>query len=80
MNERNELTGSEVIEINMNRIYSQAWLEPTENGYKGMSHTVEIAPDGETIRNEVKPTGLEWVWETQTKPTLLERIKRFFLQ
>ncbi len=54
-----------IIELNLNTIYSESWLEATPDGFRGMHHTREVTPEGRVIRDETGPTGLVARW---TKP------------
>lgn len=66
------------IRANLNPICSHAWLEPTENGYRGMSRTQKYDPFGNLISDKTKPTGLRLEYERPQKLSLFARIKNFF--
>lgn len=66
------------IRANLNPICSHAWMEPTENGYRGMSRTQKYDPFGNLISDETKPTGLRLEYERPRKLSLFARIKNFF--
>jgi hypothetical protein len=70
--------GLVTIRTKLGSIWSHAWLEPTENGYRGMSRTKEYDHFGNLISDETKPTGLEWVYKKPEPLSIAQRIKNFF--